>query len=145
MVLRPVWDWLEQFAERDIQLFTNPLYKRPVEVNSRQSIAVTLPPNAIRLPGLVNPSNRLTLNLNAKSAMATAKQPTVIPFNKIILQIEIQSNDLFAKDTISGTPIPHPRSVRMATMLLPMAAYSRPSEWRKSTDRSVSPHRSKQC
>lgn len=28
IVLRPVWDWGEQFSDKDIALFTNPLYRK---------------------------------------------------------------------------------------------------------------------
>lgn len=70
LVLRPVWDWGEQFSDKDLLLFTNPLYRRPLDVpSSRQSMAVHLPPSAIRLPSLTN--NRMTLNL----ATATAASP----------------------------------------------------------------------
>jgi hypothetical protein len=49
-----VWDWAEQFSERDIALFTNPLYKKPVlseqeiELNKKSK----LPPTAYKLPGM---------------------------------------------------------------------------------------------
>lgn len=63
LVLRPVWDWGEQFADKDLLMFANPLYRRPaVDVSNRQSLAVVLPSTAIRLPGLAN--NRMTLNLS---------------------------------------------------------------------------------
>lgn len=49
LILRPVWDWGEQFNDKDIALFSNPLYKRPESaVNARKS--VMLPPNAVPLP-----------------------------------------------------------------------------------------------
>lgn len=49
IILRPVWDWGEQFADKDIALFSNPLYKRPPEIiHSRKSSF--LPPNAVALP-----------------------------------------------------------------------------------------------
>lgn len=64
-ILRPVWDWGEQFSDKDLLLFTNPLYRKPVETFFRQSLAVQLPPNAIRLPGIASAltNNRMTLNL----------------------------------------------------------------------------------
>lgn len=53
LVLRPVWDWGEVFNEKDIALFSNPLYKKPqlteqeIENNRRSR----LPPSALKLPG----------------------------------------------------------------------------------------------
>ena len=54
LIMRPVWDWGEQFADRDILFFTNPLYRKvqsetavnPVHLN-RKSM---LPPSAVPLP-----------------------------------------------------------------------------------------------
>lgn len=63
-MLRPVWDWGEQFTDKDLALFTNSLYKKPAEqvLNVRKSMAV-LPASAIPLPGLHKPNNpRLSLN-----------------------------------------------------------------------------------
>ncbi|XP_067635434.1 myotubularin-related protein 10-B [Eurosta solidaginis] len=51
LVLRPVWDWGEQFAEKDKVFFTNPFYQRQrQEQQNRRSIAI--PAGAIMLPGL---------------------------------------------------------------------------------------------
>ncbi|XP_017472467.1 PREDICTED: myotubularin-related protein 10-B [Rhagoletis zephyria] len=51
LVLRPVWDWGEQFAEKDKVFFTNPFYQRQrQEQHNRRSIAI--PAGAIMLPGL---------------------------------------------------------------------------------------------
>lgn len=57
LVLRPVWDWGEQFADKDILFFTNPFYKRPQQqglertagIPNRKSMAV-LPMSAVQLP-----------------------------------------------------------------------------------------------
>lgn len=65
MVLRPVWDWGEQFTDKDLALFTNPLYKKPSEqhTNARKSMAF-LPSSAIPLPGLHKTTNsRFSLNV----------------------------------------------------------------------------------
>lgn len=65
LVSRPVWDWGEQFADKDLALFTNPLYKKPPEQQSsaRRSMAVVLPPSAVPLPGLHKPVNsRFSVN-----------------------------------------------------------------------------------
>lgn len=45
LVLRPVWDWSEQFSEKDKMFFINPLYQRqrgdlPTVQNHRRSLAV---------------------------------------------------------------------------------------------------------
>ncbi|XP_037935682.1 myotubularin-related protein 10-B [Teleopsis dalmanni] len=51
LVQRPVWDWSEQFSEKDKVFFTNPFYqRRPQEHNVRRSIAI--PAGAVMLPGL---------------------------------------------------------------------------------------------
>lgn len=67
LILRPVWDWGEQFADKDLALFTNPLYKKPAEqtFNVRKSVAI-LPSSAIPLPGLHKPS-RLSLSPSNQS------------------------------------------------------------------------------
>uniref|UniRef100_A0A1B0D6B3 Uncharacterized protein n=1 Tax=Phlebotomus papatasi TaxID=29031 RepID=A0A1B0D6B3_PHLPP len=48
LILRPVWDWGEQFADKDIVYFSNPCYRRPAVEPSRRS--VVLPATAIPLP-----------------------------------------------------------------------------------------------
>lgn len=75
VVLRPVWDWAEQFSERDIALFNNPLYKKPVEqlTLTRKSMAV-LPSNAIPLPGLHRPINA-RFSLIPNNTKATKSSP----------------------------------------------------------------------
>ncbi|XP_031617006.1 myotubularin-related protein 10-B [Contarinia nasturtii] len=70
LVLRPVWDWGEQFADKDLALFTNPLYKKPIEQqnNARKSLAVMLPSTAVPLPGLHRPNNaRFSVNVSSPS------------------------------------------------------------------------------
>lgn len=53
LVKRSIWDWGELLNEKDIALFTNPLYKKPqlseqeIEHNRRSK----LPPSALKLPG----------------------------------------------------------------------------------------------
>lgn len=73
VILRPLWDWAEQFNERDILLFLNPLYKRanPIDTN-RKSV---FPPNSVALPGLTA-NSRITLNLSQLHSMATTSTPT---------------------------------------------------------------------
>lgn len=64
LVLRPIWDWGEQFSDKDLALFTNPLYKKPPEQqNNRRTMAVVLPSSAVPLPGLHKPNARFSVNL----------------------------------------------------------------------------------
>lgn len=81
LVLRSVFDWGEMLNDRDIALFTNPLYKKPVlseqEIeNNRKS---KLPPSALKLPGLdllgvkTNPKQRFSLQPMRKSIDTDAK------------------------------------------------------------------------
>lgn len=54
LVLRSVWDWPEMLNEKEIALFSNPLYKKPQL--SEQEIENTrksrIPPSALKLPGM---------------------------------------------------------------------------------------------
>lgn len=79
ITLRPVWDWGEQFTEKDLVLFNNPLYNKPAEVinNARRSMAV-LPPNAIPLPGIQKLNSRFSMNLASPSH---SQNPQVNLFN----------------------------------------------------------------
>ncbi|GAB0098510.1 myotubularin-related protein 10-B [Sergentomyia squamirostris] len=58
LVLRPVWDWGEQFLDKDIIYFTNPCYRRPASEASRRS--VMLPSTAVPLPILGAPDYHST-------------------------------------------------------------------------------------
>lgn len=97
--MRPVWDWGEQFSDKDLQLFTNPLYKRPpVELSTRQSMGVVmLPASAIRLPGLAanpaNARNRMTINLLSPTASAAlrSKVEVLIGYMRIVAPHELLS------------------------------------------------------
>lgn len=40
LILRPVWDWGEQFSDKDILLFANPFYKKPS--NDRSDVRRTM-------------------------------------------------------------------------------------------------------
>lgn len=87
LVLRPVWDWAEQFVDKDLALFNNPLYKKPTEQlnNARKSMAI-LPSNAIPLPGLHKTgSSRFSLNVGANQMMIAqqrAQRTEVKPFGR---------------------------------------------------------------
>lgn len=80
LVLRPVWDWAEQFADKDLALFNNPLYKKPTEQlnNVRKSMAILLPSNAIPLPGLHKTTcSRFSLNVGASQGQHRAQRAEV--------------------------------------------------------------------
>lgn len=76
LVLRPVWDWGEQFTDKDLALFNNPLYNKPAEVvnAARRSMAI-LPPDAIPLPGLQKKNMRFSMNIGSMSAASPTHAP----------------------------------------------------------------------
>jgi hypothetical protein len=69
LVMRSVFDWGEMLNDRDIALFTNPLYKKPVlsEQDIENNRKSKLPPTALKLPGMDilgvknNPKQRFSL------------------------------------------------------------------------------------
>lgn len=84
LILRPVWDWAEQFADKDLALFNNPLYKKPTEQlnNARKSMAI-LPSSAIPLPGLhKTTSSRFSLNPGASQAQQRVQRSQVMTRNQ---------------------------------------------------------------
>ncbi|XP_065363536.1 myotubularin-related protein 10-B [Calliphora vicina] len=75
LVLRPVWDWSEQFLEKDKLFFNNPFYqKQKPELPCRRSIAI--PAGAVMLPGLAKP----LLNVNS---FQQQQRSTLAPHNFI--------------------------------------------------------------
>mgnify|MGYP007092087811 CR=1 FL=1 len=52
--MRPIWDWGEIFNDKDIALFSNPLYKKPQmsEQDLEHHRKSKLPPSALKLPGM---------------------------------------------------------------------------------------------
>lgn len=81
LVLRSVFDWGEMLNDRDIALFTNPLYKKPVlsEQEIEHNRKSKLPPSALKLPGLdllgarANPRHR-PMSLQPVSSRTVAPQ-----------------------------------------------------------------------
>ncbi|XP_046802459.1 myotubularin-related protein 10-B [Lucilia cuprina] len=68
LVLRPVWDWSEQFLEKDKLFFNNPFYqKQKQELPCRRSIAI--PAGAVMLPGLAKPGLQLNLPQHQRNTM----------------------------------------------------------------------------
>lgn len=97
-MLRSVWDWGEQFTDKDVALFTNPLYKKPPEQqnNARKSMAI-LPASAIPLPGLHNKqaaNSRFSLfSPNHSSSPAhTQKSEVSIAIDSLIVSSKSISN-----------------------------------------------------
>lgn len=89
ILLRPVWDWGEQFSERDIALFTNPLYKKPVlsEQEIEQNKKSKLPPSAFKLPGIEDikkkASQRTSVDINKLIRSANSMEVTQVSFREI--------------------------------------------------------------
>ncbi|XP_065094189.1 myotubularin-related protein 10-A, partial [Ochlerotatus camptorhynchus] len=93
IIVRPVWDWGEQFSDKDIALFTNPLYKKVSDTGHVVEKKLRLPPTAYRLPCIddLKKSNNLaihnsaeaiasTLNLSAKSTQSQQQDTAVTAF-----------------------------------------------------------------
>lgn len=78
IILRPVWDWGEQFSDKDIALFANPLYKKPPDVGYVQEKKIRLPPTAFRLPCIedLRESNNLTMNHSVEPATPSSNIST---------------------------------------------------------------------
>ncbi|XP_075155189.1 myotubularin-related protein 10-B [Haematobia irritans] len=71
LILRPVWDWSEQFLEKDKLFFSNPFYqKQKTEVPCRRSVAI--PAGAVMLPGLARPP---------PAALLSQQRSTISPAN----------------------------------------------------------------
>lgn len=77
-MLRPVWDWGEQFSDKDIALFSNPLYKKPLsleqdpvpDVGIRKS---RIPAGAILMPGFEDQRQQLGDNLSVPRHQQSAR------------------------------------------------------------------------
>lgn len=88
LIMRPVWDWGEQFADKDILFFTNPLYRRvqseSVHAN-RKSMAV-LPPSAVQLPVISLSELRSHPHLGGSGArpMSVSVLPKVAPVSAVV-------------------------------------------------------------
>lgn len=104
LVLRSVFDWGEMLNDRDIALFTNPLYKKPVlseqEIeNNRKS---KLPPSALKLPGMEllniknNPKQRFSLQ--PMKAVTKAANKSIDTDAKLLLPSQLHSIELSKND-----------------------------------------------
>lgn len=76
LVLRPIWDWNEQFSETDKLFFTNPFYTKKQD-GCRRSVA--LPANAILLPGFPKKPMRFTMNPNELNQSSIPKDQYLNP------------------------------------------------------------------
>jgi hypothetical protein len=78
LVLRPVWDWGEQFTDKDIALFSNPLYKKPPV--SEQDIETfrrsRLPASAFRLPAIDDVKLKFGKNKTDSMRLSRSIPPT---------------------------------------------------------------------
>lgn len=86
LVMRPVWDWGEQFVDKDILFFTNPLYRRVQSEaatataaghQNRKSMAV-LPPSAVQLPVISLAELRRHPHLAGSAAVGGGPRPMSI-------------------------------------------------------------------
>uniref|UniRef100_A0A1I8MD66 Myotubularin phosphatase domain-containing protein n=1 Tax=Musca domestica TaxID=7370 RepID=A0A1I8MD66_MUSDO len=76
LILRPVWDWSEQFLEKDKMFFTNPFYqKQKSEVPCRRSVAI--PAGGIMLPGLAKPPIAAALQRSTLSPNSFVAQSSI--------------------------------------------------------------------
>lgn len=109
LILRSVWDWGEEFSDRDIALFSNPLFKKPPD-NSRKSFAI-LPPNAIALPIIgagISPGNFRPSMIISQQFNLPPPPVQVIPKNQKYYILK-RTNTIFKLfvGSFSGTKISH--------------------------------------
>lgn len=77
-MLRPVWDWTDQFSDQDIALFANPLYKKPFDQpNVSKSIETRITKQSgILMPGIQNlNNNRIFKNMQRQNSSLAHNQP----------------------------------------------------------------------
>lgn len=78
LILRPVWDWSEQFADKDKMFFNNPFYQRQRLDNVPCRRSVAIPAGAIMLPGLAKP-HRVTMQAQNANQSLIAKDRYLEP------------------------------------------------------------------
>lgn len=84
LIPRPVWDWSEQFLEKDKLFFTNPFYqKQKQEVPCRRSVAI--PAGGIMLPGLAKPPSALMLQQRSTISPNSFVAQSSIPKDRYLM------------------------------------------------------------
>lgn len=84
LIPRPVWDWSEQFLEKDKLFFTNPFYqKQKQEVPCRRSVAI--PAGGIMLPGLAKPPSALMLHQRSTISPNSFVAQSSIPKDRYLM------------------------------------------------------------
>lgn len=84
LIPRPVWDWSEQFLEKDKLFFANPFYqKQKQEVPCRRSVAI--PAGGIMLPGLAKPPSALMLQQRSTISPNSFVAQSSIPKDRYLI------------------------------------------------------------
>ncbi|EDW06059.1 myotubularin-related protein 10-B [Drosophila mojavensis] len=99
LVLRPVWDWGEQFSEKDKMFFTNPLYQRQrgdlaSSQNYRRSLAVGGQHKLLSTTGTGGPlatssPSRYTINPQLFATQSTVPQDRYLQPSHRILDLSV--------------------------------------------------------
>ncbi|XP_055537349.1 myotubularin-related protein 10-B [Wyeomyia smithii] len=94
VILRPAWDWGEQFSDKDIALFTNPLYKKP-DVEHTCARKLRLPPSAYRLPCIedLKESNNMIMN-NTMGVLPPGEDTTTFIQEKCFIEPQCTLRDI---------------------------------------------------
>ncbi|XP_063708687.1 myotubularin-related protein 10 [Culicoides brevitarsis] len=101
IVLRPVWDWGEQFSDKDIALFSNPLYKKPLSLEQdsvpdggvRKS---RIPAGALLMPG----AEDLRQQFGNAEKLAVPRQPQSARLSRNIQLMRINTSDVPENDRL---------------------------------------------
>ncbi|XP_059614071.1 myotubularin-related protein 10-B isoform X2 [Phlebotomus argentipes] len=105
LILRSVWDWGEQFADKDIVYFSNPCYRRPVVEPSRRS--VVLPASAVPLPIIGAPDYHPVQPLTGGACSRASIMPVDSADTRIILspQCSVKWLDIWVQCYYRWLPI----------------------------------------
>lgn len=111
LVLRSVFDWGEMLNDRDIALFTNPLYKKPVlsEQEIEKNRMSKLPPSALKLPGMElfsgvknNPKQRFSLQPLSANKSVDKDAKLLVPSQLLTSQHSIELPKIEEKINVSN-------------------------------------------
>lgn len=111
MVLRPVWDWGEQFSDKDIALFSNPLYKKPLSLEQdpvpdggiRKS---RIPAGALLMPGAEDLRQQFGDNLSVARHQHSARLSRNIQLMRINTSDVSDNVSLRFSNQLLYTPLP---------------------------------------